>query len=909
MGNYLAEGVIGLSLDSSSVDAGIAQTVASVSEMQTAFTRSGQRISKELDKVGDSGANAGAKIGGSTKNITSSIERTIATIQAGGRGTSQFYENIAKLRGADLNTIKPYIEKLKEAEKAADMAALANNRNAVSAKQMGFALRNVPAQISDIVVSLQGGQRPLTVFLQQGAQLKDLFGGTGNAIKALGGYLLGLINPFSLAAAAVTGLAAAYYLGSEQSDRLTKAIVVSGNAVGQSNSSLENLVQTTGSLTGNYSLARDAVEALTASGKLSGNVLNTALIGVVAGVELTGRAVDDLVKDFEALTANPTKAVGDLNEKYNFLTVDIYKQIEALQKQGKNQEAATLAIKTYADTLNARNNEILSNLGYIEKGWREIKDASNGAVNALLSVGRPLSDNEKSAKKLADAYKQLNSLQETIGGFDSKDRPLTRGSSKEIENKKEEIRQLIQLQAQKQAAAIKEGLFQQEQKNKIAAIDEIDKYSSGRGRLTKADKIKKEEEEFNRVTKNIDKNTDEYRRAVSARNQAIKEINEQGVTNRKSQIANESGKEYATLYGEFSKILDGTNELTKAEQTLRDIQNGRFSDLLPWQQQQLANLAQEVQRKQELAIFEQGDALAIEREIELSDELLKQEQDAIDVRQKGIIFQDSINEKLDEENKLLEFKLSIAGLSDQAQKEKLADYQVEIELKNTLNELADQGIGLTEEEITALREKIALNSKLGIQLEKTSSISNGLGSAFKDTFRSAVLDVKNLGDAFDMLGRKIEEVTLNKFVIKPFEDAIDSIDFGGIFSSVFGGGRASGGKTSAGKFYEVNENSPELITTGGKTFLMMGANDGYVTPSTKSQAGGSVAGSPVVNLTIIGAPSQPKVQSRDDGNGTLSLEVMFDAVKNNLSKDIRSQGPFSQVMENQFNLNRNGGAT
>lgn len=48
--------------------------------------------------------------------------------------------------------------------------------------------------------------------------------------------------------------------------------------------------------------------------------------------------------------------------------------------------------------------------------------------------------------------------------------------------------------------------------------------------------------------------------------------------------------------------------------------------------------------------------------------------------------------------------------------------------------------------------------------------------------------------------------------------------------SAFGGGKASGGPTRAGMFYEVNENGPELYSTGGRTFLMAGAQDGHVTP-------------------------------------------------------------------------------
>ena len=33
--------------------------------------------------------------------------------------------------------------------------------------------------------------------MQQGGQLKDMFGGIGPAIKGVGSYVLGLINPFT----------------------------------------------------------------------------------------------------------------------------------------------------------------------------------------------------------------------------------------------------------------------------------------------------------------------------------------------------------------------------------------------------------------------------------------------------------------------------------------------------------------------------------------------------------------------------------------------------------------------------------------------------------------------------------------------------------------------------------------
>lgn len=50
----------------------------------------------------------------------------------------------------------------------------------------------------------------------------------------------------------------------------------------------------------------------------------------------------------------------------------------------------------------------------------------------------------------------------------------------------------------------------------------------------------------------------------------------------------------------------------------------------------------------------------------------------------------------------------------------------------------------------------------------------------------------------------------------------------------FGGGRATGGAVTAGHFYEVNEQSPELLQIANRTLLMMGNQHGNVIPLPKA---------------------------------------------------------------------------
>ncbi|MCM2306222.1 MAG: phage tail length tape measure family protein [Sulfuritalea sp.] len=114
------------------------------------------------------------------------------------------------------------------AEAAGAKASRALDYTAMSAKQTAFALRGVPAQFTDIVTAIASGQNPMMVMVQQGGQLKDMFGGVGPAARALGGYIAGLANPFTIAAAAAAAAGYAIYysvnLGKEPVKELKTAL-------------------------------------------------------------------------------------------------------------------------------------------------------------------------------------------------------------------------------------------------------------------------------------------------------------------------------------------------------------------------------------------------------------------------------------------------------------------------------------------------------------------------------------------------------------------------------------------------------------------------------------------------------------------------------------------------------------
>lgn len=83
-------------------------------------------------------------------------------------------------------------------------------------------------------------------------------------------------------------------------------------------------------------------------------------------------------------------------------------------------------------------------------------------------------------------------------------------------------------------------------------------------------------------------------------------------------------------------------------------------------------------------------------------------------------------------------------------------------------------------------------------------------------------------------------------------------NWGGIFSSLFGGGRADGGPVMGGKMYEVNERGmPELLSVGSKQLLMMPAGQGgRVTPM---RTGGN---SSTTYKFYLAAPAEHRTQEQ-----------------------------------------------
>ncbi|GGH62129.1 hypothetical protein GCM10010975_26510 [Comamonas phosphati] len=461
------------SMDASGVREGAADAVAAAKGMAAGVEAAGQKAASGLKPLEDAPAKSSAAMSRAEKSMIGSIERATVALQSGGKAGADYYEMLAKQRGISGDVLKPYIEQLRQAEAA--QKAL-RQTSGISDGQRAAAMRGVPAQFTDIVTSLQGGQNPMTVLLQQGGQIKDMFGGVGEAAKALGGYVLGLVNPFTVAAAAAGVLAVAYLQGSREAEEYTKSLIMTGNAAGVTAGQLALMAEKLGSQKGiTQSGAAEALAQITATGQVTGETIAKAAEAALR-FEKVGVPLKQTVKDFEELGKSPVEASLKLTEQHRYLTSEIFAQIKALQDQGRTAEAAKVAQEAWADAILNRTSQLQGNIGLLERAWNGLGNAAKWAWDKMQGIGRGSTVEEQLQKQVqvvADLQKRHDDYVARFGsGRNNSGAALSAAQA-----------HLVELQGQADAASAKaagDAAAQAREKVRTAWIQEGDKF------LTKA---------------------------------------------------------------------------------------------------------------------------------------------------------------------------------------------------------------------------------------------------------------------------------------------------------------------------------------------------------------------------------------------------------------------------------------
>ena len=284
-------------------------------------------------------------------------------------------------------------------EAASKAIAKIGGTGEVSAKQTAAAMRQLPAQLTDVATQLAGGANPLLVLLQQGGQVKDSFGGIGPALRGIGAAAAA-VNPLTVAlgALAAVGGSVAYgfIAGQNESTELRKSLAVTGNQAATTMAQLDRMSQgiaAGGRVT--IGAARDITAGLVDLGTFGGAGLEAASKAAGALAAATGKSAEAVVKELAQAATAPTQFAERANAAYHFLTAAQYEQIRALEAQGRVQEAARLGLEALADTMAQRT---VPQLGLLDRTLLTVKTNFSDFLDTLKSIGRDATPEERIAR-------------------------------------------------------------------------------------------------------------------------------------------------------------------------------------------------------------------------------------------------------------------------------------------------------------------------------------------------------------------------------------------------------------------------------------------------------------------------------------------------------------------------------
>ncbi|UVL26827.1 phage tail tape measure protein [Pseudomonas donghuensis] len=858
-----------------------------------------------------------------------------------------------KVSGAlDPETFAEYKGKVDQARAALGSADATLSSTGMTAKATAAALRGVPAQFTDIFTSIVAGQPIMMVALQQGGQLKDMFGGLGPAARALGGYILGLINPFTVSAAAAVTLGYAFYKGSEEADAYSNALILTGHSAGLTSDQLGSMAKQVSATVGTTGAAASVLASLAGSGKIAGDSFMDVAQAAVSMEEATGRAVSETIAEFVKLADDPVKASVALNTQYNYLTSSVYSQIAALEQQGRHADAVKLATEAFADAINERTPKIIENLSWWERGYNAVAKAAD----QLKNIGRESIDDDIRQAEINLAGAERGD----VGAFQNRDTMV------------EFYTDQLQFLKDKKAAQEENAAFDRQEaeanEKTIKAMAKVDALEKSAWTNSK-----KRSEALKEYERSLD--------IIRKKDPADARLNPEAIARVRSNIAEQYkdpvGRAGAVDLSGFNTQKNTLNSiLAEYKNNQKELDAAQKAGIISQESYAAQRAAIIEQQKDEVSNAYQAEIAALEaakgKVGTSAAQRVQLDQKIADARANMVKAQKDADSELavlatNEEGRLKRQKAATQAYVDQLERQRaalstsgtraanalgLGDRQAGLQrdLDGVTDRFNDERAKLLDRRRTA-PDKYSQNDYerdldvLGKAEDKYrdtvvdnyAKISDaqwnwrsGASSAFQNYLESARDVAGQTKSLFTNAFSSMEDAVANfaisgKFSFADFTKSIlaDMARIAtrqaasGLLSSIagsalgawFGGGststtpgasaadyspaimdnfvtgqRAAGGPVAANSLYQVNELGPELLNQGGKTYLMMGAEGGTITPLGAGPVSAAAAGAGGGSTIQISAPVSVVVPDRSSEGMELDQELL----QQNMQKQMKT---------------------
>lgn len=134
--------------DGSQASQGMTAMATTAEKVSRRVREAGAGAGKSFDGIGQGAEAASQKSERATKNLIDQIQRTTASMKAGEKGTADYYNEIARMRGASVDALQPYIEQLRKAQTEQDRASESMQKWNGTADELGKRLGQIGAAIA-----------------------------------------------------------------------------------------------------------------------------------------------------------------------------------------------------------------------------------------------------------------------------------------------------------------------------------------------------------------------------------------------------------------------------------------------------------------------------------------------------------------------------------------------------------------------------------------------------------------------------------------------------------------------------------------------------------------------------------------------------------------------------------------